>query len=169
MINSIFNYLTAAGKNKQNINKITFFLKVFIIFVLIISFLPYKPLENLSLQFLSNISLFIFFSHNQDLILQLESICLLFETFIIMIFSISHAFNASYYLYISLLEHILTIQFYYITISQLLYNLKIISFNSLAMFRFNGGTIDVICSVMYVFNYIITIFLIIGVLFKKKY
>lgn len=61
MINSIFNYLTAAGKNKQNINKITFFLKVFIIFALIISFLPYKPLENLSLQFLSNISLFIFF------------------------------------------------------------------------------------------------------------
>ncbi len=92
MINSIFNYLTAAGKNKQNINKITFFLKVFIIFALIISFLPYKPLENLSLQFLSNISLFIFFSHNQDLILQLESICLLFETFIILLLQKSFFF-----------------------------------------------------------------------------
>lgn len=92
MINSIFNYLTAAGKNKQNINKITFFLKVFIIFALIISFLPYKPLENLSLQFLSNISLLIFFSHNQDLILQLESICLLFETFIILLLQKSFFF-----------------------------------------------------------------------------
>lgn len=92
MINSIFNYLTAAGKNKQNINKITFFLKVFIIFALIISFLPYKPLENLSLQFLSNISLFVFFSHNQDLILQLESICLLFETFIILLLQKSFFF-----------------------------------------------------------------------------
>ena len=78
MINTIFKLLTASGKDKQLFNKACFFLNLFIVFSLIISFFPYKPLENLSLHYLSNMSLFIFFYQNQDLILNLESIFLLF-------------------------------------------------------------------------------------------
>lgn len=169
MINTIFKLLTASGKDKQLFNKACFFLNLFIVFSLIISFFPYKPLENLSLHYLSNMSLFIFFYQNQDLILNLESIFLLFEGFVITILFISYVLDLNYYLYKLLLEHIITIEFYYITISQILYNLKVISFNSFTLFMYNGNVIEIFCSAVYAINYLASFLMITGLLFSKHH
>lgn len=114
-------------------------------------------------------SLFIFFYQNQDLILNLESIFLLFEGFVITILFISYVLDLNYYLYKLLLEHIITIEFYYITISQILYNLKVISFNSFTLFMYNGNVIEIFCSAVYAINYLASFLMITGILFSKHH
>ena len=169
MLKFCSDFLSLLHKDKFILHRIKFYFQVFLIFCFFFSFIHIELLDFFK-TILQRNPVISFIAHNQDLILNLLSVFLLFQAFATILFFISFKTNAYAHLYKALFLFLISIQFYFLLFLQIFYNLQIISINAFLLmdYFFSGTFIYKICFFSHCLNMAATGLLLLGFIYQKE-